>query len=345
MEKPDASVIICTHNPRADYLDRVLAALRKQTLSVPNWELLVIDNASTESVAGRFDIGWHPSGRHVHEAELGLTHARLRGLAEARAELLVFLDDDNVLDADYLDQAMRIAREYPFLGVWGGQCVPEFEVAPSPELKPYLHHLALHATDRILWTNVAGAWSEAYAMGAGICVRREVLAEYARRTMACRLRQSLDRKGNTLLSGGDFDINLTACDMGLGCGVFHFLKLTHLIPAQRVTTEYLLRLRYAMSFSEAVLFTARGKPPADPFATRLRRVIWKARLRRQPYPYRDFAWAGMVGVHDGIQFCQQARTSAASIPVLSEPVVPRRFKGLNWGRALRNGSRQRALPR
>jgi hypothetical protein len=314
VENPDVSVIICTHNPRADYLDRVLAALRQQTLSLQHWELLVIDNASKEPVAGRFDIGWHPNGRHAPEAELGLTHARLRGLALARAEMLVFLDDDNVLDADYLHQAMRIAKEYPFLGVWGGQCIPEFELKPLPELKPYLHHLALRATDRDLWTNVAGGWSEAYAMGAGICVRREVLAEYARRTMACGLRQSLDRKGDTLLSGGDFDINLTACDMGKGCGVFHFLKLIHLIPARRVTTDYLLKLRHAMSFSEAVLFTARGKPPADPVPTSLKRLIWKARLRRQPYPYRAFTWAAMIGVHDGIQFCKKARASTACIP-------------------------------
>ncbi len=76
MEQPDVSVILCTHNPRADYLDRVLVGLRRQTLSFQHWELLLIDNASKESVADRFDIGWHPNGRHVREDELGLTEAR-----------------------------------------------------------------------------------------------------------------------------------------------------------------------------------------------------------------------------------------------------------------------------
>jgi glycosyltransferase involved in cell wall biosynthesis len=96
------SVIVCTHNPRQEYLTRVLAALRVQTLPTAGWELLVIDNASKEPVAGRFDLSWHPHGRHVREDELGLTPARLRWIAEARAELLVFVDDDNVLDPDYL---------------------------------------------------------------------------------------------------------------------------------------------------------------------------------------------------------------------------------------------------
>ena len=89
-------------------------------------------------LADRFDIGWHPNGRHVREDELGLTPARLRGIAEAVAELLIFVDDDNVLDPDYLEQALRVGREYPFLGTWGGQCIPEYAVEPAPELKPYL---------------------------------------------------------------------------------------------------------------------------------------------------------------------------------------------------------------
>ena len=43
-----ASVIVCTHNPRLIYLRRVLEALRSQTLPLEQWELLLIDNASSE---------------------------------------------------------------------------------------------------------------------------------------------------------------------------------------------------------------------------------------------------------------------------------------------------------
>ena len=86
MRQPDISVVLCTHNPRADYLDRVLVGLRRQTLSFQRWALLLIDNASNEPLANRFDIGWHPNGRHVREDELGLTPARLRGIAESVAE-------------------------------------------------------------------------------------------------------------------------------------------------------------------------------------------------------------------------------------------------------------------
>ncbi len=77
MGQPDVSVILCTHNPRDDYLDRVLIGLRGQTLSFQHWELLLIDNASNEPLADRFDIGWYPNGRHVRENELGAIRQRI----------------------------------------------------------------------------------------------------------------------------------------------------------------------------------------------------------------------------------------------------------------------------
>ena len=71
------SVVICSHNPREDYLRRVLAALKAQTLPKEQWELLLIDNASKEPLAGRW-VFWHPYARIIRENQLGLTPARLR---------------------------------------------------------------------------------------------------------------------------------------------------------------------------------------------------------------------------------------------------------------------------
>ena len=75
------SVILCTHNPRPDYLDRVLASLRGQTLPAEQWEFLLVDNASKQPLAETWDISWHSCGRHVREEELGLTGARHAPLA------------------------------------------------------------------------------------------------------------------------------------------------------------------------------------------------------------------------------------------------------------------------
>src|SRR5580700_7281413 len=92
----EISVIICSHNPRAHYLQRTIQALRDQTFPRDRWELLLIDNASSVPLAENWDVSWHSNAKHVVESELGLSAARRRGIHEARGELLIFVDDDNI---------------------------------------------------------------------------------------------------------------------------------------------------------------------------------------------------------------------------------------------------------
>ena len=108
-------------------------------VSVNQWELLLVDNASREPLTtANCDLSWHPRARHVREDELGLGPARLRGMHEAAADMLVFVDDDNLLAPNYLEQAFRIKREWPMLGVWGsGVTIPEFEAQPADEWRDY----------------------------------------------------------------------------------------------------------------------------------------------------------------------------------------------------------------
>src|SRR4051812_12592949 len=101
----EISVITCTHNPRREYLAKVVEALKAQTLALDRWEYLLIDNASAAERKPTVELSWHPHARLAHEPKLGLTAARLLGIAEARGSLLVFVDDDNVLPPDFLETA------------------------------------------------------------------------------------------------------------------------------------------------------------------------------------------------------------------------------------------------
>ena len=102
-----------------------------QSLPRHLWESLVIDNASAEPLFRTLDIGWHPGGRHLTEGRLGLTYARLRGIEASRGEILVFIDDDNVLNPDYLEVAYWIGLKWPMLGAWSGPIDPECETEPA----------------------------------------------------------------------------------------------------------------------------------------------------------------------------------------------------------------------
>jgi glycosyltransferase involved in cell wall biosynthesis len=259
------SVVICTHNPRPHYLARVLDALKAQTLPRPDWELLLIDNASKEPVAGLFDLAWHSGGRHVREDELGLTPARLRGIAEAKGDLLVFVDDDNVLAPDYLKQAIAIGAASPWLGAWGGgRIAAEFESPPEPWIEPYLGYLGIKELSAPVWSNNPDDTC-AQPCGAGMCVRASVARTYAAQLAEQPLRRQLDRVGEQLVSGGDNDLIGTSCDVGLGYGNFPALRLTHLIPARRLTLEYMARLFGGIAVSGRLLrYYRSGIPPETP---------------------------------------------------------------------------------
>lgn len=266
---PEISVILCTHNPRIDYLERVLEALRGQSISLACWELLLIDNKSEEALARRVDLTWHPLARVVREEELGLTRARLRGIAEARGELLVFVDDDNVLRSDYLEQAFKISNEWPKLGAWSGRVLPEYEEAPAEELKPFIWRLCIRDFEKDSWGNEGSFDSTPW--GAGICVRKVVACRYSEQTKMDPLKKSLGRKGQGLGSSEDIDMALTSLDLGMGTGVFRLLETQHLIPKRRVQESYLLKLIEDTEAGSVAYKLSRGhkKPAKKPFVDRL----------------------------------------------------------------------------
>ena len=236
----EISVIICTHNPRMDYLERVLGALQGQRFPLARWELLLIDNKSDQALSDRVDLSWHPQARVVREEELGLTRARLRGIKESRGGLVVFVDDDNVLDADYLEVVTEIASKHPNLGAWSGQVLPEFEIDPPQEIVPFLGVLCIREITKDIWGNSANPGFLPF--GAGMCVRRRVLQKYERELLGNSARILLGRRGNSLVSSEDLDMGLCCINMGFGTGLFKKLQITHLIPKRRLSREYILKL-------------------------------------------------------------------------------------------------------
>src|ERR1700712_2500015 len=141
------SVIICTHNPRRAFLQETIDALSVQTVPASQWDLLIVDNGSQEPVEGWLRLDWHPSARFVREEQLGVAHARQRAFVEAKAGnagMILFVDDDNILDRDYLEKGLQLAAAWPQLGCWGGQLLPRYAIPPPAWTKNYLNYLAVY---------------------------------------------------------------------------------------------------------------------------------------------------------------------------------------------------------
>ena len=269
-----------------DYLARVLQALKQQDLPCSDWELVLVDNGSRTPLSEICDLCWHPHARCVVEPQVGLTFARLRGICEAQGEILVFVDDDNVLERDYLSECARISEKYPHLGAWGGRELHEFEDG-EPQEKWKRDFWMPPKLKKEIWSNNYDRVTA--PAGAGMCIRRLVAKRYADSTAAHPLGSKLDRKGTALESCGDTDMAFTACDMGLGTGKFPSLRLTHLIARQRLTDDYLLRLIEAISYSDTILLALRDGIPVQ--RCRIDRLVDRYKRLRMPKVERLIARA------------------------------------------------------
>lgn len=293
------SVIIPTHAPHAGRLRRTLDGLAAQTLPRDQWELLVVDNASPEPVA--VDLA---NGRVVREEALGLTHARLAGYHAARADLLLFVDDDNVLSPTYLDGAVRLFAEQPDLGAAGGKSIPEWEVEPAGWVHEFAGCLALRDLgDEAILTRPTNPlhYPRSAPLGAGMVVRREVLRHYEESlSKGPRL---LDRCGQALTSGGDNDIVLVALKAGYSVGYFPSLRLTHLIPEGRTRLEYLSRLNHGILRSWVQVLARHGVCPwrqVPGWTVPLRKGLAYVRHRAWSGPAAYVRWSGACGMYDGL---------------------------------------------
>lgn len=302
------SVIICTHNPKPDYLRRVLDSLDAQTLSKEEWELILVDNASETPLVGNWKISWHPQAKHIREDELGLTPARLRGIEESSGDILVYVDDDNVLAPDYLEAVRSLLMEHPHLGVIGAGIVdPEFAVQPPSELIPYLGYLALRRVPKDHWSTNTNDL-DCLPWGCGLCVKREVANSYRQLVNSFSLTELLDRRGGHLFGDGDAAFSWACVTERQGFGVFRALKVIHLISAERLTQRYFVRLAYDGSFSSAVLHYRRaGIFPGSEYGFGERWVrLFLHGIRRGLFAMR-FKRAVWLGSDDARQLIQQRR--------------------------------------
>ena len=108
---PLISVAVCTYN-RAELLANVLADLCGQTLDAGHYEVLVVDNNSTDRTRTVTEAAarQHANVRYVQESNQGLSHARNRGWREARGAYVGYTDDDCRVPSEWLSVAADIIR-------------------------------------------------------------------------------------------------------------------------------------------------------------------------------------------------------------------------------------------
>lgn len=303
---PLLSVILPAHNPHPGRLQRTLDGLRRQTLPAENWETIVVDNASAEPLGSERLSAQGPANlRIVRENTLGLTAARRCGFGAARAAAAVLVDDDNVLDPEYLARALALLAAHPAVGALGGRVLPEFEEEPPAWCAEFYGLLALRdlgdqpqISQGLRPPGETRNLYPAFApVGAGMVLRRAVWIQWFESLQEPGTVPT-DRKGDDLTSGGDNDIILSLLRGGWQTAYFPELSLRHLIPPGRVQPKYLARLNRSIQRSWVVVLNRYGACPwrAIPrWSLRLRvaRAWWRSRAWRGPA--ECVRWHGLAG--------------------------------------------------
>jgi len=231
------SVVICTLD-RVARLRRCVEALAQQTASPCDFEILIVDNGSTDGTAdvARTDFSGLANLRLVSEPRRGLARARNIGWQVARGEIVSFVDDDAIPAPDFVANVIRVFTTVsPRPGVVGGRIDALWE-APRP---PWLtDQLAVYLTI-VDWGPVAGPFPAGRsAVGCNMSIPRALLAEVGGFDV------QLGRVGANLLSMEDSALSTAITAAGYDAYYDPMIRVQHCIPVERLTQAWMRRRIY-----------------------------------------------------------------------------------------------------
>ena len=128
----DVSVVISTYN-RCTLLARALESLQNQDTADVSYEILVVDNNSTDetrAVTQRMINATPGRLRYVFESKQGLSYARNAGIASARAKIIAFTDDDVRVANNWVSRIKAGFAAEPSVDFLGGKVLPHWDEIP-----------------------------------------------------------------------------------------------------------------------------------------------------------------------------------------------------------------------
>ena len=232
------SVIVCCYNSRNRIIP-TLEHLCKQTFE-GKWEILLIDNKSEDDTANVVEEYLYNSGEKIDftiakEHQLGLSHARKKGVYLSKYEYIIFCDDDNWLSDNYLSIVNDLFTRNPHIGVIGGKGEAIYEKNIVPKIS--VNGLAINpqGQDSGDITNLKG-----HVYGAGAAFRYEIFRKLKQLNFESVLS---DRKGKELSAGNDTELSFAARILGYRIYYDKRLIFKHYIPKNRLTQDYQSRLK------------------------------------------------------------------------------------------------------
>lgn len=240
------SLLIATYN-RAEALVEALRSVVRQTMPSRAWECIVVDNRSTDDTAERFAAfrALYPDLqlRLVREERQGLSHARNRGIAEARGSIIAIIDDDERINPEFLQAYVELFEQHPEAMSAGGKVIAAYEEVPRPKwMTPFAEQPIANPMD---WGDQVREFPEGHIpAGGNMAFRREVFERHG------LFNPDLGRVGARLIGGEESDLFARLRRAGAKCYYQPRAVMWHLIPARKLTDAYFDNLCYHVGVSQ-----------------------------------------------------------------------------------------------
>jgi glycosyltransferase involved in cell wall biosynthesis len=233
------SVIICCYNSAAR-IRETLQALADQRFSKPlAWEIILVDNASTDNTSGIAEAIWGSCGLEVplhmvEEMEPGLMYARNKGISAARYSIVLFCDDDNRLSSGYVEGIFDILISDEHIAACGGMGIPAFGATKPAWFDEYQEAFAVGSQ---AINEEGGRILNLY--GAGLAVKQTALDQLRQSGFVSTLK---GRTGGALSSSEDTELTYALVLMGHRLHYAPELTFFHFLPRRRLTFEYVKKI-------------------------------------------------------------------------------------------------------
>lgn len=234
------SVVLCCYNS-AKRLQSTLEHLAKQ--KVPTqilWEIIIVDNNSDDNTTHFAKKIWenlHVSVpfKIISEQQQGLSFARKTGVVASKYKYILFCDDDNWLEENYIASAYEIMESNPQIGVLGSQS----KVVSNGEIPFWFPSYQKDYAVGVQNIESGDVTFRRFVWGAGLVLRKSVLEKFYELNIYSLL---TGRKEKQLLSGDDSEMCFWFIWSGYKLWYDENLVLQHFMPQNRLTKKYLKKM-------------------------------------------------------------------------------------------------------
>lgn len=237
------TVIVCTYN-RADLLINCLSSLERQSLNKNLYEVLIIDNNSTDETKKIVEIFTKKNNnfKYLFESTPGKSFASNSGWKNAKGKYIAFLDDDARALKDWLEMLYLFSINNQDINVFGGPYT-RFSIKNLPNwFPPEYGILNLGNENRII--NIGKEW----ITGTNMVFKKELLKKFN------GFSTELGPMGEKMSYGEETNLLSRINKEGIPIYYVHNMLVEHLVADYKMNLKWLLKSSYLNGVSSILTF-------------------------------------------------------------------------------------------